>query len=76
MVTLGSKRKECQRRTEEGTRRRERGGTTRWEMKEIDGRKAAEKREERRLEGGGKGRVGRGNEGRSWFSAEGAHSQR
>lgn len=45
-------------------------------MKEIDGRKAAEKIEERRLEGGAKGRVGLGNEGRSWFSAEGARSLR
>lgn len=28
------------------------GGTTRWEMKEIDGGKAAEKKEERRPEEG------------------------
>lgn len=38
-----------------GTWWRARGGTTRWEMKEIDGRKAAEKKEDSRIEGGGGG---------------------
>lgn len=55
------------------TWRKERGGTTRREMKEIDGRKAAQKR---RLDKGDVGWVERGIEERSWFSAEGVHSLR
>ena len=52
MVTLESKKEGCQGRTEAGARWREMGGTTRREMKEIDGGKAAEKREERKPEEG------------------------
>lgn len=48
MVTLGSNRKGCQGRTEVETRWRERGGTARWEMKEIYGWKAAEKKQNSR----------------------------
>ena len=58
LVTLGSKREGCLGKIEVGTWRKERGGTTRQKMKEIDGRKAAAKREERKLDGGGMGRVG------------------
>lgn len=50
-----------------GAWRSERGGTTRRSVKEIYGRKKKV---------GGMERVGRGKEGRSWFSLEGKVSLR